>query len=155
VFCKNTTQLDLECRRTRLSPNLFQNTANNLHLILKTAQNKASPILHWEAPCLNGSIFLICDFTSVKLMRGALFVPKLYTNGLSWDTISWHYIFKKGGGGNCYLLNPCKGVAISHLDAFILTPARLCHVANFFLQVVYCGWAYFIPAQGIITVFSY
>jgi hypothetical protein len=56
---------------------------------------------------------------------------------------------------NYYLLNPCKGVAISHLDAFILTPTRLRHIPYFSNKVVYCGWAYFIPAQGIITVFSY
>jgi hypothetical protein len=28
-------------------------------------------------------------------MRGTLFGPKLYTNGLSCHTISWHYTFKK------------------------------------------------------------
>jgi hypothetical protein len=37
-----------------------------------------------------------CDFRSVKLMRSALFGPKLYTNGFSWHTtgISWHLTWK-------------------------------------------------------------
>jgi hypothetical protein len=39
-------------------------------------------------------IFLIRDFTSLKLIRGVLFRPKLNTNGLSWHNISWHYNFK-------------------------------------------------------------
>jgi hypothetical protein len=34
-------RLDLECRRTQLSPNFLQNTADNQHLILKTAQLRA------------------------------------------------------------------------------------------------------------------
>jgi hypothetical protein len=42
-------------------------------------------------------IFLLHDFTSLKLICGVLFGPKLYTNGLSLHTISWHYTFKDWG----------------------------------------------------------
>jgi hypothetical protein len=54
----------------------------------------APAILHREAPCLRRRIFLMRDFTSLKLIRGILFGPKLNTNGFSWHTISWHYTFK-------------------------------------------------------------
>jgi hypothetical protein len=53
--------------------------------------NLAPTILHREAPCLKRCIFLMRKFTSLKLLRGILFGPKLYTNGLSWHTILWHY----------------------------------------------------------------
>jgi hypothetical protein len=36
----------------------------------------------------------IFNFTSLKLIRSILFGPKLYTNGLSWHNISWHYTYK-------------------------------------------------------------
>jgi hypothetical protein len=52
-------------------------------------------ILHREAPCLKGRIFLIRDFTSLKLKRRVLFRFELYTNGLSWLTIPWHYTSKR------------------------------------------------------------
>jgi hypothetical protein len=55
--------------------------------------NPAPAILHREAPCLESHIFLTCDFTSVKQVRGAMFRPKLYNSGLSWHTISWHCPF--------------------------------------------------------------
>jgi hypothetical protein len=45
--------------------------------------NPAPAILHREAPCLNCHIFLKSDFTSLKLIRGVLFRPKLHVNGLS------------------------------------------------------------------------
>jgi hypothetical protein len=57
--------------------------------------NPAPAILHREAFCLKHRIFLIRDFTSLKLICGVLFKPKLNTNGLSWHTISWHYTFKR------------------------------------------------------------
>jgi hypothetical protein len=44
--------------------------------------NPAPAIFHREAPCLMRRIFLMRDFTSLKLIRGILFGPKLYTNGL-------------------------------------------------------------------------
>jgi hypothetical protein len=56
--------------------------------------NPALAILHREASCLKRCIYLKRDFTSVKLIRGTLFRPKLHVNGLSWHTISWHYTFK-------------------------------------------------------------
>jgi hypothetical protein len=62
--------------------------------ILAKQWNPIPAILHREAPCLKHRIFLIRDFTSLKLIRGVLFWPKLFTNGLSWHTISWHYTFK-------------------------------------------------------------
>jgi hypothetical protein len=40
-----------------------------------------------------GLLFLIRDFPGVRYLRGGLFRPKLYTNGLSWHTISWYYPF--------------------------------------------------------------
>jgi hypothetical protein len=45
--------------------------------------NQAPAILHREAHCLKRYIFSTRDFTSVKCVRGTLFRPKLYTNGLS------------------------------------------------------------------------
>jgi hypothetical protein len=44
--------------------------------------NPAPAILDWKAPCLNRRILLMRDFTSLKLLRGELFRPKLNTNGL-------------------------------------------------------------------------
>jgi hypothetical protein len=35
------------------------------------------------------------DFLGVRKTRSRLFRPKLYTNGLSWQTISWYYPFKE------------------------------------------------------------
>jgi hypothetical protein len=52
--------------------------------------NPAPAILHWETSCLKCCIYLMRDFTSLKLVRGALFRSKLYVNGLSWHTISWY-----------------------------------------------------------------
>jgi hypothetical protein len=46
----------------------------------------APTILHQESPCLKRHIFLPRDFLSIKYLRGGLFRPKLYTNGLSWYT---------------------------------------------------------------------
>jgi hypothetical protein len=57
--------------------------------------NPAPAILHREALSLNCHIFLKSDFTSLKLIRGALFRPKIYVNGLNWHTISWYYTSKK------------------------------------------------------------
>jgi hypothetical protein len=45
--------------------------------------NPVPAILHQEAPCLNSQMFLMRDFTSLKLIRGVLFRPKLYIRGLS------------------------------------------------------------------------
>jgi hypothetical protein len=59
--------------------------------------NPAPAILHREASCLKHRIYLKRYFTSVKLIRGALFRSQLYINGLSWHTISWHYTFKLQG----------------------------------------------------------
>jgi hypothetical protein len=56
--------------------------------------NPVPAILHREAPCLKCCFFLERDFTSLKLIRGALFRSKLYVNGLSWHTISWHCTFQ-------------------------------------------------------------
>jgi hypothetical protein len=56
--------------------------------------NPAPTILHWEAPCLKRRIFFMRDFTSLKLIHGILFRPKLYISGLSWHTISWYYPFQ-------------------------------------------------------------
>jgi hypothetical protein len=55
--------------------------------------NPAPAILHREAPCLTHHRFLTRDFTSVKLIRGAMVRLKLYTHALSWHTISWYYTF--------------------------------------------------------------
>jgi hypothetical protein len=48
----------------------------------------APAILHRETSWLKCSIYLKRDFTSLKLIRGALCRSKLYVNGLSWHTIS-------------------------------------------------------------------
>jgi hypothetical protein len=55
--------------------------------------NPAPAILLRESPCLLRCKLLANDFKSVKLIRGGLLAPKLYTKGLSWDTISWHLTF--------------------------------------------------------------
>jgi hypothetical protein len=46
-------------------------------------------ILHRQFPCLLRHTFLAHDFLGVRQIRGGLFRPNLYTNGLSWQTISW------------------------------------------------------------------
>jgi hypothetical protein len=55
----------------------------------------APTILHREPPCLLRHIFLTLDFPGVSRIRGELFRSKLYTKGLSWHSISWHYPFKE------------------------------------------------------------
>jgi hypothetical protein len=45
--------------------------------------NPAPAILHRETSCLKRRIYLKRDFTSLKLIRGALFRYKLYVNDLS------------------------------------------------------------------------
>jgi hypothetical protein len=42
--------------------------------------NLAPAILHRETACLKCRIYLKRDFTSLKLIRGTMFRPKLYTN---------------------------------------------------------------------------
>jgi hypothetical protein len=51
-------------------------------------------ILHQQLPCLLRHNFLTHDFPAVKPWRGKLFRPKLSTQGLIWNSISWHYTFK-------------------------------------------------------------
>jgi hypothetical protein len=53
----------------------------------------APAILHQQFPCLLRHKFLPRDFLGVRHIRGGLFRPKLYTNGLSWQTISCYYPF--------------------------------------------------------------
>jgi hypothetical protein len=53
----------------------------------------APAILHRQFPCLLRHKFLMCDFLGVRQICGGLFRPKLYTNGLSWQTVSWYYPF--------------------------------------------------------------
>jgi hypothetical protein len=48
-------------------------------------------ILQRESPFLKRQIVLKRDFTSLKLIRGALFRPKLCVSGLSWHNILWYY----------------------------------------------------------------
>jgi hypothetical protein len=55
------------------------------------------PILHRQLPCLlrpNFLTHLTQDYPAVKPWRGKLFRPKLSTQGLIWNSISWHYTFK-------------------------------------------------------------
>jgi hypothetical protein len=61
---------------------------------LANARIPAPAILHRPFPCLLRHKFLTCDFLGVRQIRCGLFRPKLYTNGLSWQTISWYYPFK-------------------------------------------------------------
>jgi hypothetical protein len=51
----------------------------------------APAILHQQFPCLLRHKFLTHDVLGVIQIHGGLFRPKLYTNGLSWQTISWYY----------------------------------------------------------------
>jgi hypothetical protein len=55
----------------------------------------APAILHRQFHCLLHHKFLTRDCLGVRQIRGGLFRPKLYTNGLSWPTISWYYPFKQ------------------------------------------------------------
>jgi hypothetical protein len=69
----------------------------------------APAILHRQFPCLLRHKILMRDFLGVRQIRGGLFRPKLYTNGLSWQTISWYYPFN--GYTKCLyciLKNPCQ-----------------------------------------------
>jgi hypothetical protein len=47
-------------------------------------------ILHRQVFCLLSHKFLTRDSTGARYIRVGLFRPKLYTNGLSWHTISWY-----------------------------------------------------------------
>jgi hypothetical protein len=58
----------------------------------------APAILHRQFPCFIRHKFLTRDFLGARQIRGGLFSPKLYTNGLSWQTISWYYPFKSAAG---------------------------------------------------------
>jgi hypothetical protein len=51
-------------------------------------------ILHRQLPCLLRHNFLTHNFPAVKPWCGKLFRPKLSTQGLIWNSISWHYTFK-------------------------------------------------------------
>jgi hypothetical protein len=64
------------------------------NLSLAIEWNPAPAIFHWETACLTHHIFLTRDFSSVKLIHGAMSRPKLYVNVLSWHNISWFYTFK-------------------------------------------------------------
>jgi hypothetical protein len=60
---------------------------------LANDRTPAPAILHRQFPCLLRHKFLMRDFLGVGQIRGGLFRPKLYTNGLSWQTVSWYYPF--------------------------------------------------------------
>jgi hypothetical protein len=62
-----------------------QNLAND--------QIPAPAILHRQFPCLLCHKLLTRNFLGVRQIRGRLFRAKLYTNGLSWQTILWYYPF--------------------------------------------------------------
>jgi hypothetical protein len=51
-------------------------------------------ILNRQFPCLLRHKFLTRDFLGVRQIRSELLRPQLYTNDLSWHTISWYYPFK-------------------------------------------------------------
>jgi hypothetical protein len=51
-------------------------------------------ILHRQLPCLLHHKCFPRDFPDIGPIRGELFRSKLYTKGLSWHSISWHYPFK-------------------------------------------------------------
>jgi hypothetical protein len=72
--------------------------------------NPAPAILHREAPCLKRRIFLMRDFTSLKLIRGVLFRPKIYIIGLSWHTISWYYPFNRVIDLQCILTHTVQNI---------------------------------------------
>jgi hypothetical protein len=48
---------------------------------------------HFPSVCCDIGKFLRLDFLGVRHIRDGLLRPKLYTNGLSWHTISWYYPF--------------------------------------------------------------
>jgi hypothetical protein len=60
---------------------------------LANDQIPAHAILHQQFLCLVRHKFLTRDFRGVRQIHGGLFGPKLYTNGLSWQTISRYYPF--------------------------------------------------------------
>jgi hypothetical protein len=57
--------------------------------------NSSSRHFTLKAPCLLRHIFLTRDFPGVSPICGELFRSKLYTKGLSWHYISWHYPFNQ------------------------------------------------------------
>jgi hypothetical protein len=69
-------------------------------------------ILHRQLPCLLRQTFLTHDCPAVKPWHGKLFSPKLSTQGLIWNSISWHYTFKraifKGKNGFANLGQVCS-----------------------------------------------
>jgi hypothetical protein len=54
--------------------------------------NPVPAILRRETACLKCRIYLKHDFTSLKLKHGAMFRPKLYTDGLNWHTLVILYL---------------------------------------------------------------
>jgi hypothetical protein len=75
-------------------PRSYSCCGNPWHL---TANDRipAPAILHRQFPCLLCHKFLTRNFLSVRQIRSGLFRPKLYTNGLSWQTILWYYPFNQ------------------------------------------------------------
>jgi hypothetical protein len=64
---------------------------------MRSLANDRTPvpaILYRQLPCLLRHKCMTRDLLGVRQLRCGLFSPKLYTNGLSWQTISWYYPFK-------------------------------------------------------------
>jgi hypothetical protein len=68
----------------------------------------APAILDREPPCLLRHKFLTRDFPGVSPIHGELFRSKLYTKGLSWHSISWHYPFNTNSKFYYFTTNTVK-----------------------------------------------
>jgi hypothetical protein len=77
-------------------PRSYSCCGNLRHLTAEHSKwpNSSTAILHQQFPCLLCHKFLMRDFLGVRKIPSGLLRPKLYTNGLSWQTISWYYPFK-------------------------------------------------------------
>jgi hypothetical protein len=62
-------------------------------LSLANERIPVSAILNRQFLCLLRHTFLTNGFLGVRQICCGLFRPKLYTNGLSWQTISWYHLF--------------------------------------------------------------
>jgi hypothetical protein len=89
-------------------PRGLWHSTENLSAELSKRLNSSTCHFHRQVSCLLRYKFLMPDSPGARYICGGLFRPKLYTNGLSWHTITWYYPFinftLNCGFLKCYLL---------------------------------------------------
>jgi hypothetical protein len=90
---------NLAIRSPRSLPRSYSCCGNPRHMTVEHSKWPKSSTRYFTLTifsCFLCHKFLTRNFLGVRHIRGGLFRPKLYTNGLSWQTISWYYPFKNG-----------------------------------------------------------